>query len=254
MTELMKPESIWQFRETKIPKVEFTDGKDLPLARALAWANDTQAKAKQLAEELRGDPGLTDHPERGRPHAFTERLATERIEAARKHLAAVEAEAEEVMAETEAAFREPELTPISAIERHEDLLLAQKYGELPNEKKLQVLEAVMCGKDPRMQRVLARQHSMITGLGEPIIQLLREREKGDRVHPELRESLKARAQRIGTVKRAVEAVLDALEEASDRTQLKAKGLAKLRLRDMDDAAKTKFIGDHGLAAFKELPR
>jgi hypothetical protein len=242
----------WGLAEVPIPDMEFEDDEG-PLAEALAKARGTMGRAGPVAAELSANRGYTDDPEHGRPNVFTDRVGEKAIKDLRFSLAEVRPHKEAVLAEAEALTREPELTAISAIQRQELLLLAQSFGALPQDRKLQQLEKAVAGKDPLLASALVRAHPLITGLGAPVLRLLREQEQGARVDPKARERLTAKAERIGAVERVLQASIEAIEAASNRTRLKGLGLTTLRRSDLaTDADKAAYIGKHGLDAFKAL--
>jgi DNA-binding MarR family transcriptional regulator len=220
------------------------------VAQAHTAAAELIEQAKQVAERIAADEGLTDLGKRAQ---FTEKVATPAITKLRELDAGLDQAGTVLQKRTAEVTAEPEPTHITAIERQERLALAVAFGSKPDHQRVKILESAMVGRDPEMAAALAYGHPAITGLGAPVIKILRERIEGSRIDPAVQEDLRTQAYRIGMAKATVAKALDALERAADRKKLAAEGISTLRRSDMDEKAKVAFISKNGLAAFQALP-
>jgi DNA-binding MarR family transcriptional regulator len=248
----------FEFKAPTLPPPPFTDNTAidasretmLPVAQAHTAAAELIEQANQLAPTIAADPNLTDQ---GKQAQFTEKVAAPGIAKLREHQAALDKAGAALEKRVADLTAEPEPTHATAIERQERLALATAFGSKPEHQRIKLLEAAMVGRDPDMAAALAYGHPAITGLGAPVIKILREKIEDSRIDPAVQEDLRTQAERIGMAKATVAKALDALERAADRKKLKESGLSTLRRSDMDEKAKVAFISKNGLAAFQALP-
>jgi hypothetical protein len=247
------------FAAPRLPPHPFCDNSEieanretmLPVAQAHTATAEIMGVAIQAAAPIANDRTLSPL---GQRQAFTERVAKPSLTKLRHHEAALNQAELKNQADQAALFAVPEpSTPASVIERQERLALAQAFGAKPENQRRQLLEAAMTGRDPALRAALANSHSAITGLGEPLVAMLRREEEGRRVDLDVLERLRREEQRIGAAKATVKIAIDALERASDREQLKAAKLATMRRSDLSAKEASDFITNHGLSAYKALP-
>lgn len=225
------------------------DGSERHAARALeAVRAGNLATAAEWAA-VTSDPRLTTEGQRDAitPHAQT--LLTE----FRKHEAALAEDAKEITEAVERHTVEPELS-VSAARRAELLAVADAFGRKPRPEQERLLTEAVADRDPDLALALVLAHPVVTGVGQPVRQLLRDRLQTAAVDPQAKEKLLGRAQRLAATRAALAASIDAVELLADRDKLRAAGVATLRRRDFaDDAARAAWIGEHGLTAYKALP-
>jgi hypothetical protein len=171
----------------------------------------------------------------------------------KRHEAALDKSAAHLEAKAAALTAEPELTPVSVVERQSHLMIADHFGRKSQNERMKLLEVAMSGKDPELAAALATAHTAITGLSESAVAILRRQVAGKRIDSAAVERLQSQAQKLGAVKAAVKAAIEAVESAADRKKLAAEGISAFRRSDMDDKAKVAYIGAHGLEKFKSLP-
>jgi hypothetical protein len=135
-----------------------------------------------------------------------------------------------------------------------DERIAEAFGRRNEKQRILMLESAMIGKDPKLLKALATAHHSLSGLGAPTLVILRGQLEDAQIDPVAAARVKDVASKLGTVRRTVNAAIQAFENAADRTQLKAAGLATQRRSDFPTAkAKADWIDQHGLAAYKQLP-
>lgn len=216
---------------------------------AFIAATEEMARVRQEAERITADPALTVV---GKRQAFTEQVAKRTLPVLKRHEAALDKSAAHLEAKAAALTAEPELTPVSVVERQSQLMIADAFGRKTQVERQKLLEGAMTGRDPEMAAALAVAHTAVTGLSDSARQILRRQLAGKRVDPGAVERLQSQAQKLGAVKAALKAAISSVESAADRKKLAAEGISGLRPGDMTDAEKTKFIGSHGLAAWQKL--
>ena len=241
------------YKAQEFPASPITEQAELdanPNTLRVAW--DVHTKAKQIADNARGaaeklanDPHLTDAGKR----AVLTPVAASGIAALRDLLGKLDAADAAVLAEAEEVQKVA--APPVPTERHERL--AEAFGRKTEPQRRKLLEAAMLGKDPALAEALAYSHPLLHGLGEPVVKLLRSEIEGAKLDPAAVERVKDKAFKLGQVRRAITNTMDALEQAADRTHLKQAKLTTLRRGDLTAEQKSKFIDEHGLAAFKALP-
>jgi hypothetical protein len=143
--------------------------------------------------------------------------------------------------------------PTSDLEKARQMELAKIVGAMTPSQRAKRMEAWARGEDREQYEAVMNTHYSFSGLQERTWNMLREQETESRVDMVKRERLMQRAEIYSAVRRALDGHKLAYEDRSDREALKKKGEATVRRGDMNDAQKSAYISEHGLAAFKALP-
>jgi hypothetical protein len=240
------------------PVTEQSDLDANPATMRPAW--DVYMKATGIVERVTADAKRiakdTHLSEAGKEAAFTRLLlepAAPRtpgpLPALRELLGKLDVPDAVVLAEAEQVQQVAALPKVT--DHHERL--AEAFGRKSEQQRIKLLEGAMTGKDPDLAEALAITHYTLHGLGAPTQAILRSEVEGARLDPEAVERVRAKAEKLGRVRRTVTAIIDSLENAADHKMLKDAGMATLRRSDLTTAQKAEHIDKHGLAAFKALP-
>lgn len=216
-----------------------------------AW--QVQSAAREIAERIRpameqitNNPHLTEAGKR----AEATKLALQTIPALtalRDKLEAPEAACVAKAQEVRSGAALPKPT-----ERHERL--AEAFGRKNEQQRIKLLEGAMTGRDTDLAEALAVAHPILHGLAASTVAILQSQVQGEKLDPTTAEQVKDVASKLGTVRQTVTTIIDSLESAADRAQLKSAGVATLRRSDLTtDEQRSKFIDANGLDAYKALP-
>lgn len=221
----------------------------LPAAQAYTATEEILQRVTAEAERLGKDRNLTAQ---GRRAAFTA-FALDAIPKLREHSGKLDAAGAAVQAEAEQVQQAAMPAPTEA-QLRERSNIAAAFGRLNhNQQKVQYGRA-LSGQDAELLASLVEAHPVVTGLDDTARGFLRSEYESAHIDPAAAERCRDKAAKVGSVTRALTAAIEALENASDREQLKAAKVATLRKSDFADTkAKSDWIDQHGLDAFKRLP-
>jgi len=139
-------------------------------------------------------------------------------------------------------------------ERTEATALGNVYRSLPQADKDRLIEDWFTGKDDRGARLIAGIHPAVAGIAPQTADRLKLRLSEQFIDHEAVDEATRKLDALKQEGAALVRVMDAFESVTDRDTLRAvAGSTLLRRGDMDDATKSRFISERGLAAFKELP-
>jgi hypothetical protein len=139
-------------------------------------------------------------------------------------------------------------------ERTEATALGNVYRSLPQADKDRLIEDWFTGKDDRGSRLIAGIHPAVAGVTPQTQDRLKVRLSEQFIDHEAVDEATRKLDALKQERAALVRVMDAFESVTDRATLRAvAGSTLLHRGDMDDAAKSRFISERGLQAFKELP-
>ena len=205
-------------------------------------------RAMETAKTLGESRALTSE---GKRLDFSEKVSAPALAELTEHeraldvaAAALEQEAQ-ALAAPQVARREP-----SDIERSERLALAQAFASRSEQERKDLLDAALFHDDTALAEALAYTHRGVSGIGDSIQRLLREKLEGLPAVDEVKmRDIRARALELRRTRDLLERTHAAVVAASDFPTLQAKGLVPKRARDMTTSEKTAFIEQHGLDAW-----